>query len=589
MSSNWIKIVSTLFAVTLLVQSERNNTQKLNQYISFCDYYGGKYVGESELVFICTELKYKTNFFEQYSKVVCRNQYLCHDDCEDGFYRFMVGTIRFKNCELHEIPMDLFTVYDDVHEFDMSCLGIRTLQSNSFNEAKYLSRLNASRNQITDIPANLFNQSEKIINLDLSFNQITHFDTETFPDENKLEILNLSGNNISKLSVHTFRKLINLKHLRLSKNRIAEIPSFLFNKTGNLIEIDLSYNQIQTINNFVFSNDLNLKRIKLSHNQLSSLHHEFFILSNLTYLDISWNKFTVLMAEFFENHRQLKYLDVSGNSIEWLDNDTFNQLQKLQHLNLSYNSLTTIAPSLFSSLINLQTLDLSNNKLRIMDAACLPFYHPFQIYQLHWISIANNQITELPNFTSERIPNTRIAGIDRNQFNCSYYDVILHSFAWEQIESISELMNCSSAHGVTESTFDLNNLKISTIDANDQHLQTTENIQPSSFQSEDMANKTYVTFDQNQNETVHSELNTVSNENIDLILLKKYFIVLICVMITGFIIITMFFICMTLRMGVCDSQTPQNPTNNKINNNISAESTNSFNNHIYDMIEKNSN
>lgn len=559
------------------IQQTKIDTTR-NQYISDCDYYAGKYSGESELVFICSEHNRTNQLFERFAMPVCRNQFLCGDDCKDGFFQFMVGMIRFDDCTLREIPKEIFTVYERIHTFDVAGLDIQRLQANSFNGAKQLIKINGSHNKITSIPAHLFNQSGKIENVDFSFNQITYFDAETFATENQLKVLNLSGNNITELTVKSFQRLTKLKQLFLSNNQIVEIPSFLFHKTDKLSEIDLSYNKIRKMDDFAFAGDLNLKKINFSHNQLITFHRKILeSLSELSHLDLSWNKLTALTADSFVNHRNLVHLDLSGNSIKQFNNKTFEHLERLQHLNLSRMSLSTIQAGAFSSLMDLQILDLSNNQLMTLDGDSLPFHHPLLPYQLKWISIANNQLHELANFTSERIPDTKIAGIDSNRFNCSFYDRIFQSIAWKQLESISERINCSSAHDES-----INSLTESLDSIDDPTPSITKNTSNSNIhsQSAKIANDSLEAIDENRKITQRNE-QIANNQSDDLISLKKYFFVLVCVMIAGFMTISLVFVCIILRMGVCDVQTPQKPTQTHKR----ADLANSVNNHIYDVIE----
>lgn len=416
-----------------------------SQYIGDCHYYDDV-VGKCNLTFVCTETVRRTNFFNADGKSICLNQHLYHR-YTDGFSKYWIGTINFENCEQLQIPTNIFTVYDRVHTFNMSDIGVESLQTGNFVGAKRLMKLIATHNQIVEVPAYLLNQSAKLVDIDFSFNRIDRIDSDAFPAENRLEILNLSFNNISELSVNNFQKLTELKRLLLSNNHITDIPSLLFHKTAKLVDVDLSFNEIRNIDDFAFSGDLNLMKLNLSHNHLTVLHGKIVEnLSNLTQLDISENQIALLQANTFESLQNLMYLELSGNPIKRVSSKIFVGLVKLQQLRLSRVSLSEVEPGTFSTLKNLQKLDLSNNKLKTLNVSILPA--PPNHLQL--LSIGNNQLRELNGFTSARIADMKIAGIDKNRFNCSYFEKTFRSITWKHLESISNRINCSTIIEVDE-------------------------------------------------------------------------------------------------------------------------------------------
>lgn len=417
------------------------------QNIGDCHYYDD-IVGKCSLTFICVNNPRNTTLFNSNVKSVCLNQHLYHR-YKDGFSKYWIGTINFQDCEQMRIPKSLFEVYDRVHTFNISDIGLESMKSVDFIGAKRLIKLIASHNNIVEIPANLLNQSVKLTTVDFSFNQINRFDSDALPSGNQLEILDLSFNNIVELNVNTFQKLTELKQLTLSNNQIIEIPSFLFHKSDELVDLNLSFNKIQKMDDFAFSGDLNLKKLNLSHNQLTSLPRKTAEnLSNLTHLDISSNRITVLMADAFECLENMVFLDASDNPLGKVDNQSFWSLVKLQQLILSRTALTQLDPGVFATLQNLEKLDISENQLQTLDINILPMLPN----QLKLISIAKNQLRELHGFSSTRIPLTKIIGIDSNRFNCTYFERIFESITWKHLEAISKRINCSTVDEKDEET-----------------------------------------------------------------------------------------------------------------------------------------
>lgn len=550
------------------------------QQIGDCDYFDG-IVGRSTLSFICTEKPTEHNLFKRFYRGICRNYFNCND-CKNGFFKFMIGTIVFDNCTLKEIPTDLFVLYEKVQSFNMTNLGVESLQANQFNEATSLTKLLASHNQIAEIPANLFNQSNSLTEIDFSFNKITKIDPDAFATKNRLINFNLSFNNISELSVNTFQKLVELRYLQLSHNQIQEIPSLLFYKTDKLLEIDLSCNQIRKIDDFAFSGDLILKKLNLSHNQLTMLHRKIVeSLLNLTHLDISANQIAILQPGTFESLQNLEYLDLSGNPIKQVASPAFEGLVNLQHLNLSRTLLSNVETEAFLTLKNLQSLDLSNNLLKILNADI--FAVPAN--QLKSLSIGNNQLRELNNFTSARIPHTKIAGIDTNQFNCSYFDKIFQSITWKHLDLISKRINCSTS---IDHDFDDANTTTTSIQATPITEQIILNrdltLQQINRENQMEVNKIQKEKLVMQNGKMSKQNNdlTAGTKQIDSVLLENYILALIGVMIIGFTTIIVVFACSVLRIGIADKSEPEIYSDRN-----DAVSVNAVENHIYDVVDIN--
>lgn len=358
-----------------------------------------------------------------------------------GFPKNDIESIYFEDCDLQQIPSDIFGDYQNVQTFHMYDLRVKTLHSSDFNGATKLQKVFAQNNEISEIPANLFKDSKSIVEVNFSNNKIQTIDGDVFATAEQLTFLDLSYNKLTNLSVKIFQNLINLKRLLFSHNQIEEIPSFLFHKTVQLVEINFSFNKIKKIDDFAFFSELILKKLNLSHNQLTTVDKQIWEkISNLTHLDISFNKFTFLSPETFKNYGSLELLDLSGNPMKTVNREMFVNLVKLQHLNLSRIDLLEVKPQTFSSLENLQTLDLSHNNLKTLDDSILS---P-QANQLKLLLIANNQLRELNGFTSTRIPNTKIVGIDSNQFNCSFLKTYLQSITPNNLDLMLHPLNCSS-------------------------------------------------------------------------------------------------------------------------------------------------
>lgn len=587
-----IRIILTV----LLLSTINHVTASIKyQYIGECYYDDGNYA-ESNLTLICVKENRETTLFKPYDKSICLNQPSCSgNDCKDGFYKFMVGRITFKNCALPKIPSKIFKIYDNVRILNMSALGTESLELENFMEARHLTNLNASFNKIIEIGSDLFADAEKLTNVDFSFNQIIKFHSHAFSAGNHLKFLNLSHNNISGLSVETFQKLVELRLLRLDHNQLSELPSFLFHKNEKLTDVDFSCNRIEKIDDFAFAGDFKLERLNISHNQLTTFQKRFSDNhSNLKHLDISNNRINRIKPDTFENLRDLLLLDISNNLIKKLDNRTFSSLVKLEQLFLSRNNLTEIDFGTFSSLLSLRILDLSKNILKTLDVNILPL----QSNLLELLEIADNQLKELSGFTSLRIPNTKIIGIDSNRFNCTFLDHLFQAITWKHLDSISIRIECDSGNGSTETTTETVNFdENATFSWIDESINSTA-VAPVDKISIDEQNVNSTIVHLESKATMQKSVQSIkygNNQTIndhELTLVKKYLYILICVITVGFTITALLFTRLIYHTKILEKERQERRPDFDVKYYVEAakpielpESINSADNHTYEVIE----
>lgn len=545
------KIALAFAFVIFSVDCIQNSYHKITD----CAYYPSKIGSISRnntLKLICSENNaFDSNFSTLFKTSTCRDQFLCGEKCKNSSPKFLVDAISFERCAITRLPANVLDTYNHTKVLNATNLGLIGLDPVDFINATQLINLFVSHNKITAIPANLLNHSKQIEIVDFSHNQINNFDGEIFADENQLEVLNVSFNKIIDLSTISLQRLNELERLQLSHNQIQMIPSFQFQNMENLIEIDMSFNRIETIEDYAFVNDFpRLKILNLAHNRLNNTE---FVgeLVNLTHLDISWNKISILPTHTIQELRNLRYLDASVNPIEHIGSDTFLQSTKLQYLNLSQTLLTAIQPNTFIKLQNLRILDVSNCQLKRLHRNILPPY-----LKLEFLSIANNQLTELSGFTTENIHKTIIHGIDSNRFNCTYLNQFLLSFVWKQFGSNYIWFNCNSANKKPNEPMETHNGNAQSINR--------------------------------ENGIANRKPN--DNDDDDLLSLKKYLFVLVSVMIIGFVTIALVFVALILRIGVCDHHRRQQQQPHPqfyYSNNYFARPTPKFiaDNHIYDIID----
>ncbi|KAL5707742.1 non-specific serine/threonine protein kinase [Ranunculus cassubicifolius] len=175
----------------------------------------------------------------------------------------------------------------------------------------------------------------------------------------QLTHLDLSSNsyNYNQLSGHhlplSFANLTKLTHLDLSGNLFegkVTLPFF------SLTYLDLSYNKFSGKLPLSLSNLNNLTYLDLSGNLFEG---KVTLPFSLTYLDLSYNKFSGKLPLSFSNLHNITYLDVSYNFFH--GEVPLPPSHKLTHLDLSYNSFSGQLPPSLPICVKLETLQLQSN------------------------------------------------------------------------------------------------------------------------------------------------------------------------------------------------------------------------------------
>lgn len=194
-----------------------------------------------------------------------------------------------------------------------------------------------------------------------------------------------------------------LKKLVLTRNSIYVIetptPFFLLE---NLEYLDLSYNRLTEIDElFVFETiPNNLTYLSLAHNAIKELSRDAFQdLTSLKELDLSYNYISDLSEEQFNNLTMLETLNLQNNTIMKL-NGALNNLDSLVHLYLRGNKLDNIDNKLVSRIQQLKTFDISGNYLKRLETTIL-LRHWQSMDGVCKIKLSENRITSLHNGTKE--------------------------------------------------------------------------------------------------------------------------------------------------------------------------------------------
>lgn len=367
-----------------------------------------------------------------------------------------IEKIGFINCQMPRltIKQDIFEVYSQLIELDVSNMGLEVLQKETFSNAFNLKRFNASHNSISDIPASLFANADKVIEVDFSYNNIKQIHRTAFrivhmqnvnlahnviADDalkelsslHNIESLDLSYNNVTQLSAKCFEGFAHLKYLSLrhSSNQTIRIEPSSFANLTDLTELDLSRNHIETINEGVFSGLTSLRKLNLQQVKVGAI--EKFGFAGLNHLedlnlscDRSMNSFCgigVLDKQAFENLTSLSTLNLANNPIGQLDAGALYQMEHLQRLNLSNTNLHKIENGTFIHTPLLELIDLSGNHLTTFGFEQFWIEYP----RLKSLYLNDNELTELGRYSRFSVPNLQHLDITENKFNCSYLEQLI--------------------------------------------------------------------------------------------------------------------------------------------------------------------
>ncbi|XP_072767715.1 uncharacterized protein Atk isoform X2 [Anoplolepis gracilipes] len=303
-----------------------------------------------------------------------------------------------------------------------------------FEALPRLKFLDASHNQLEEIPFGALRGHPTLERLHLNHNRLAFLQRETFTAMPALRELRLKNNSLSNLLEAPFWNLPALKGLDFSENYFRHIEPRLFDNLPNLRRLDLSGNAIGLIEPESFLSTPALEHVNVSRNALSVLHPlTFRHLTNLYELDIGWNRMVEVVPGLPKDIEHLhmpmnrivalpvvssqdlslpalRSLDLSANGIERIPPGSLADLSSLRKLSLGYNTLRVIDDGVFDGLLRLEQLDLKYNRLVTLHGRS---FRPLK--SLMDINLRGNRMEVLrPDIFQE---NTRLQRIDLSRNN----------------------------------------------------------------------------------------------------------------------------------------------------------------------------
>ncbi|XP_070783197.1 toll-like receptor 13 [Enoplosus armatus] len=169
---------------------------------------------------------------------------------------------------------------------------------------------------------------------------------------------------------------------------IANLSDVVNMIPDNVTTINLSKNKITVIPPGSFSHVLRLKHLDLSQNQLVSLKGgEFRGLDVLDFLNLTCNNISQIHSNAFDGLTRLHTLLMSHNILATISPAIFNSLLAIQDFDLSLNKLKAFSCGDSGGSSTLQRLNLFANNIQRVNVSCFP--------ALEYISLSNNSKLEL--------------------------------------------------------------------------------------------------------------------------------------------------------------------------------------------------
>ncbi|MBC7404838.1 MAG: hypothetical protein H7252_04030 [Cytophaga sp.] len=172
--------------------------------------------------------------------------------------------------------------------------------------------------------------------------------------------------------------------IRVNGDRAVAAERILFCKKSNSQALDLSDLNLSSVPPCI-TNLFELRELNLSRNCLTTLPGGFEFLLNLTDVNLSNNRFEVLVDEMIPI--RVQYFDISGNRLKTLSltDDKRKGSSKITHLNLSNNQLDV--PPEGPWLRQLEFLDMSFNRLETINCN--------KLKSLKKLNLEGNQLEEV--------------------------------------------------------------------------------------------------------------------------------------------------------------------------------------------------
>ncbi|XP_047245912.1 leucine-rich repeat-containing G-protein coupled receptor 5-like isoform X2 [Girardinichthys multiradiatus] len=332
-------------------------------------------------------------------------QTTCPDRCRcEGDGR--LHRVDCSDLGLREIPsnMSVFTSY-----LDLSMNNLTGMSSGALSNLYFLEELRLAGNDLSFIPKGAFNGLYNLKVLMLQNNQLNSVPAEAFNNLHNLQSLRLDANHIFSVPPGCFSGLRSLRHLWLDDNSLTEVPVKALAELPTLQAMTLALNHITHIPDHAFSKLGRLVVLHLNNNRIVSMGTNCFHgLHSVETLDLNYNS----LVEFPTAIRSLSHLKELGfhsNNIQSIPEHAFTGNPSLISLFFYDNPIQFVGRSAFQNLPELRTLSLHGA------AELTEFPDLTGTKSLESLTITGAQITSLPSYMCEQLPNLQLLDLSYNK------------------------------------------------------------------------------------------------------------------------------------------------------------------------------
>ncbi|XP_035282475.1 toll-like receptor 1 [Anguilla anguilla] len=148
-----------------------------------------------------------------------------------------------------------------------------------------------------------------------------------------------------------------------------------------------------------------IEALDLSHNRIQRLtYDDFSTMSNLRFLNVSWNIVKEINPDTFRSTSYLEYLDLSHNKLQNLQQQDYLLFTpKLQFLDLTFNNFSTMTlGEMFNSLKELQNMGLSAEVVKSKDFGSIADIHLQNMF-LQLENLTTYESNSLRNILSKKL------------------------------------------------------------------------------------------------------------------------------------------------------------------------------------------
>ena len=213
---------------------------------------------------------------------------------------------------------------------------IRNIPLALFQDLRSLEKISLAGNPIGTLPPTLFASQNNLAILDMGYCQLQTLNNRVFSKLWNLQVLDLRGNSIREITPGTFGNLWSLKDLMLSHNLIERIRKGDLRGLSNLGTLELKEGRLRFIEPGSFADTPMLDTLDIGDNFLHSIPDGVLAIPTVEWLSLDGNGLTQLPQDV-SKMSELIYMDLSYNRLETLDRCIFTKLRNLEYINLRQN------------------------------------------------------------------------------------------------------------------------------------------------------------------------------------------------------------------------------------------------------------